>query len=122
MLMVGAPKQRVHWDQAGIWLDLVPLTEDRDQAFIRDTLIEVRDDKGALTNVKRDTVRYAQLVGRHCIKDWGGVLNADKQPLECTPEAIDQFMLIDPAQTFVFSRVKGLALHLADEVTAAKNA
>ncbi|MBI3771469.1 MAG: hypothetical protein HY272_02000 [Gammaproteobacteria bacterium] len=122
MLMLGAPKQEVKWPEAGITLELIPLPEDVDQKLVRETVIEVRDDKGKLTDVKRDVTRYAQLVGKHCIKGWSGVVNAEREPAACTPDAIDQFMLIDVAQTFVFGKVKGLALHLANEVDDAKNA
>lgn len=122
MLMLGAPKQQIAWNAAGITLELVPLTEDKDQEFIRATLTEIRDKDGKLINVQRDVPRYAQLVGCYCIKGWSGVVNAAREPVPCMPEAIDQFMLIDVAQEFVFSRVKGLALHLAQEVADAKNA
>ncbi len=122
MLVLGGVKQRVEWSDAGVWLDLVPLPEDADQRYIEQTMTEVRDDDGKLTNIHRDTARYAQLVGRHCIKDWGGVVDADGQPVACTPEAIDDLMRISQAQEFVFSRVKGLALYRRQEIDDAGNA
>ncbi len=120
MLILGAPKQEVKWVEAGVTLELIPMTEDIDQRFIRETLSEVRDDNGKLVDIKRDVVKYAQLVGRHCIKGWSGVVNAEGGPIPCRPEAIDQFMVIDPAQAFVFSKVNGLALHIAKEVDEGK--
>lgn len=122
MLMLGVPQQQKHWPEAGITLNLIPLPSDVDQQFVRETLTEVRDDKGNLIDIKRDIPGYAQRVGRYCIKGWAGVVNAEREPLPCTPEAIDQFMLIEPAQNYVFAQVKGLSLYVVHEVDAAKNA
>lgn len=121
MLVLGGRKQTAKWDEAGVELDLVPLTADKDQEFVEQTITEVRDGDGKLVTIRRDHARYAQLVGRHCIQGWRGVVDEAGNAVECTPESIDRFMLIDQAQAFVFSRVKGLAIHLAEEVEAGKN-
>ncbi|MDT8382995.1 MAG: hypothetical protein RRB22_01115 [Gammaproteobacteria bacterium] len=120
MLMLGAPPQKKDWPEAGISLDLLPLPEDKDQEFIAATMKEVRDDDGKLVNILRDTARYAQLVGNHCIKGWSGVVDAKKKPLKCTEKNIDSFMLIDKASDFVFASVKGLSLHIVNEAEDAK--
>lgn len=120
MLVVGAHIQKVKWPEANIVLDLLPLTEDVDQGFVEQTISEVRDDDGKLISVKRDSAEYARLVGRHCIKGWSGVVDAEKKPLKCTPEAIGEFMMIEPAQVFVFGKVKSLSMHLHEEKNAAK--
>jgi hypothetical protein len=121
MLMLGAPPQEAKWPEAGIALDLIPLPEDKDQEFVAATITEVRDDNDKLINIKRDTPRYAQLVGNYCIKGWRGVVDAKKKPLKCTEKNINDFMLIDVAQAFVFSKVKGLALRVIKETEEAKN-
>ncbi len=122
MLVLGGIKQRVKWPAAGIWLDLVPLPEDKDQAFVQETMTEVRDDDGKLINIQRDATKYAQLVGRYCIKDWGNVVGDGGVEAHCTPENIDDFMLIGEAQEFVFGKVKGLALYRQQEIEDAGNA
>ena len=119
MLVLGGVKQRVHWQEAGIWLDLVPLPDDVDQRLAQETMTEHRDDEGRLVRIERDATRYAQLVGRHCIKAWGGVVDANGNEVPCSPEAIDEFMRIAPAQDFVFQRIKGLALYRAQELDKA---
>ncbi len=131
MLYLNAGQQTVKWKEAGIELDLVPLPRDVDQALIEATTERVLDDNGRLVDIKRDVRTYAQKVGRHCIKGWRGlpdkegergpgVIDPDGNAVECTPEAVEQFMLIEPAEEFVFRKVKSLDIHLAAEVSAAK--
>ena len=127
MFMLGPPVQAIEWTAAKIVLDLIPLPENVDRQFIKETLKEIRDEKGKVIDVERDINRYAQLVGRYCIKGWRGldkegpgVVDANKQPIECISDAIDEFMLIGPAQNFVFEKVKGLALHVIEEKEKAK--
>lgn len=127
MFMLGPPIQTIQWTAAKIALDLIPLPEDVDRQYIKDTIKEIRDENGKVIDVERDVNRYAQLVGRHCIKGWSGlgeddpgVVDANKKPIACTPDAIDQFMLIGPAQNFVFEQVKSLALYLIEEKENAK--
>jgi len=120
MLMLGAPAQKVEWPEAGISLNLIPLPEDKDQEFVKETQIEVRDDSGKLINIERDVAKYAQLVGNYCIKSWNGVVDAKKKPLKSTSKNINDFMLIDMASNFVFGKVKGLSLLIAKETEAAK--
>lgn len=120
MLILGAAKRTVAWKEAGITLDLVPLDEDVNNRLFEQTTQRVTNDAGQVVDVKRDTERYAQRVGQHCIQGWTGVGARDGSPVECTPEHIAQFMLIEPAQAFVFARVRGLELHLHQEVDAAK--
>lgn len=121
MLFKPQPRE-LHWKAAGVYLTLIPLSQDVDQKFIEETTTQLLDEKGRLTGYKRDTAKYAQLVGRECIKGWRGPKDNNKKPVECTPEAIDAFMLIEPAQDFVIEKVKGLELYLAEELDEAKNA
>ncbi len=46
--------------------------------------------------------------------------DADGNPVPCSPENIDQFMLIEKAQEFVFARVKSLRMHFSEEKAEAK--
>ena len=121
MLVLGARIQEVKWQAADITLQLIPLASDVDQRFVEQTTHEVRDEEGKLVALKRDPAAYAKLVGRHCIKGWTGkVVDPEGHPVEFSAEAIDEFMMIEPAQEFVFSRVKSLAMHLHEERAAAK--
>lgn len=122
MLRIGTIRELVRWDAAGITLTLAPLTEDVHAQLIAETVKPVRDEAGKLTDLKRDPVAYDQGVGLACIKGWTGVVDGEGATLECTPEAIKDFMLIRPARDFVMDRVQGLALWLADEKDAAGNA
>lgn len=120
MLMLGAVKQQVKWEEAGISLDLVPLEQDMDARLIEETITEVRDDAGKLMRIKRDSVAYAEGVGIACIKSWSGVVDDSGNPVPCTVENVRRFMRIEVAQNFVFKKVKSLEMYRRDEVDAAK--
>ncbi|MDH4274620.1 MAG: hypothetical protein OEW08_06250 [Gammaproteobacteria bacterium] len=120
MLVLGAIKRTVKWLQAGMELDLSPLPEDVNERLLRETTFHEIDTDGK-PKVRRDVARYAQLVGRACIKGWQGAVDPQGALVACTPEAIDQFMLIGPAQDFVFSQVRSLALYVDAEIADAKN-
>ena len=109
----------VIWAAAGITLELLPLTEDVDAELVAETTVYSTEE--GQPRVKRDTAAYAQGIGRHCIKGWTGVVDEKGKPVLCIPAAIDEFMLIEPAQDFVISKVKGLELHLAEQVGEGKN-
>ena len=94
--------------------------EERDQALVDETTERVIDDNGRVTDVKRDVPRYVQLVGRECIRGWEGVTDEAGNVVDCTPEAIDEFMQIQPAREFVLGKVRGLDLWLRGETDAAK--
>ena len=123
------PAKKIDWPEAGIYLELVPLPEDKDAAFVRQCTTTV--DKGKKKGqTKFDAVKYAELVGCHCIKGWGpylddedettqqnkGVVDIDGTVLACTSEAITAFMQITPAQNFVFHHAKSLGLHMVKEL------
>lgn len=122
MLVLIPTVQRIDWPEAGMTLDLVPLPESKDQEFVKQTMIEVRGHQGELKRMERDSVKYAELVGNHCIKGWTGVVvdpDSDEEA-PCTPENINRLMAIDVAQLFVFNQIKGLSLHIKSEDEEAK--
>lgn len=124
MLALNPPPQRCFWKGSGIYLDLIPLPEDVDQEFIANTTTHVMK-KGRIVRIERDSTKYAQLVGCYCIKRWGGVVGYDSNgdvphEVECIDKNINEFMRIDVAQAFVFSKIKGLVLHMVKEIKKAK--
>lgn len=121
MLYLHRPVQRVKWDAAGVTFDLIPLRTGDRQRFSTETTTLERDEAGKPARAIHDELGYAQRVGRACIKGWSGVIGADGQPAECTPEAIDNLMAIGPAADFVVLKVEGLAIHLGEERAAAGN-
>ena len=121
MLILGTPKRDVYWADAGIWLTLIPLPDDVKQRFIQETLVEVRNEKDQLIDMRRDTAEYAKKVGNYCIKAWrGDIVNEQGNVCPCRPDAIDQFMMNGPAQRFVFGQVEGLDLYLKKELNEGK--
>lgn len=122
MLLLGQITRRVHWQAANITLQLRPLPESENSAFVKATTQIQLGDDGTPEDIQRDTLAYAQMVGRYCIQGWEGVGNTEGEAIKCTPEAIDEFMQIGPAQTFLFNQVKGLSLWLQEEEQAAGNA
>ena len=120
MLVLGYVQTTDVWREAGIEVDLIPLDDDVDRRLLEETTREVRDENGRLIDVRRDVVRYNQLVGRHCIKGWRRVVDAAGKPVECTPKAIDEFMTIEPAARRYVAMVKDLRLRVRDEVEQAK--
>ena len=122
MLVLDAIVRECEWKAAGITLGISPLPENVDQRFIQETTKQFTDAAGRVIRAERDTATYAQKVGNHCIKSWTGVVNNQGDPVTLTPEAVDQFMLIEPAQQFVFARVKSLKMYLYEETQAAGNA
>lgn len=121
MLVLSDRVHTVPWPEAGVELQLVPLLEDVDQQLAEATT-ERRFEGGRLVDVRRDVSRYAQGVGRHCVKGWSGVLDEAGEEVPCTPENVARAMLIRAFQDFVMLQVKSLSLHLAEEKAAAKNA
>lgn len=120
MLILGNIRREVEWPEAGVKVVLSPLTEDVDQRLISETTREVRDNAGDLLRINRDVTSYARRVGLHCIKEWSGITNEAGDPTTCTPEAIEQAMLIEPFQEFIFKHVKGIAIYTVKEIEKAK--
>jgi len=120
MLIIDLRTTHHEWTAAGITLELEPLTEDFDQLFIEKTTERISNDAGHIVDVKKDVQRYAELVGNHCIKSWTGVSDEHGESVPANEGNINRFMRISLAQQFVFSKIKLLQNHLAEEDAAAK--
>lgn len=136
MLVLGTPKRWVPWPEAGIELELSPLTAQRRQELVAETTHPIYDEQtGKVKDVQRDPAEYARKVGHECIHNWRGLKdkngkrgkgvmmpgpNGKRVEAPCDAEHIGAFMQIDPAQRFVFRQVEGLGLYLDDQVDQAK--
>lgn len=139
MLVLGTPKRWVPWPEAGIELQLSPLTSQRRQELVAETTHPIYDEQtGKVKDFQRDVAEYARRVGQECIHGWRGLKDEDGKrgkgvmmphpdnpkgkPVQapCDAEHIGAFMQIDPAQRFVFRQVEGLGLYLDDQVEQAK--
>lgn len=121
-LLLGPCVQSVVWKEANVTLDMVPLAEDVNERFVKETTKARRDEQDKIVGLDRDSARYAELVGQHCIKGWHGVVDEKGKPVPFSEEAVARAMRIGPFQAFVFARVRGLELWLNKETEAAGNA
>lgn len=124
-LNLKAQRQWVRWEAAGLELLLSPLRVSRNIAITEQASIKPGGrGKGAF-----DNGRYVQLVADECLHDWRPIPMEDGSPSEnlelasmpCEGEAKYLFMDMDPAQTFVFSQVRGMGTMLLKETSAAGN-
>lgn len=131
-MYLGEIRRWVPWAAGGMELLLSPLDAADDQAILSECRITEREQlptdapgvpTGKVLRTEIDYARRQQLIGRKCIHGWKGKTPprnfSTKEPLICTPEAIDAFMLAQPAAEFVILQVQGLSLYVEQEIAEA---
>lgn len=132
MLNLNAQKQWVPWPEAGIRLQLSPLTLPLRKKFTTESTVrepDPDDPKGRKMRTRLDLDKFDALVAQECIHGWEGVVSVEGdgdaqviKPIECTPEAKPAFMRIELANAFVYSKIQSLDLFMVKELKAAGNA
>jgi hypothetical protein len=118
ILDFNTPKT-IEWKEAGITVDIKPLTTDFNDKFIRETTKQ-EFKEGEVKDFKRDMIKYAELVGVHCVKGWSGVMLKDGSEAEFNAENVKLAMKNTDFENFVFKQALALTNVIKQEVDNAK--
>lgn len=129
MILIGAVEKWATWEAVGVSFLLSPLSLEDKQACQAAARVQEKDAGGAVVRTYTSTVRYAQLIGQRCIKDWRPAKGKQcalvdartRQPVPYSPGAIDAVMTMESVADWIVSKVESHTLYVETELEAAGN-